>query len=203
MNPYKPLPSRKSLDVRLVGGRIVLLISIVLTIINIIIAVVSSRMPILYNISVPYYAVVYGKAMDNNFAADGWPINGTYTYIGLAVAAAVLILYVVFLIMTGHHYGWSIALLVCFCLDTVALLGVGLFLLGSTSAIVVDFCIHLWIIYLLSRQVSAAYNLHTLDLVEEYESDEEPEEKIEAPKKYIPEGAYDPDTDTVKTEEDD
>ena len=182
MKQYKPIPARKELLVRLVGGNLTVLISVLLTVVNIVIAVAASRTPILYNLTMPYYAVTWGKALDNNFAADGWPVNGQYTWIGIAVAAVLLAVYVLMVLMSRRHPGWSIAMLVLFCLDTLSLFFVGAFLLNNPQSIVVDACIHFWIIFILSRQIWAAVNLRRLDAIEDMERRMEAEKKEQAAK---------------------
>ncbi len=182
MKQYKPIPARKELLVRLMGGNLTMLISVLLTIINIVIAVTMSKTQFLYSLSMPYYAVTWGKAIDNNFAAGGWPINGRYTYIGIAIAAVILAVYVLMVLMSRRHPGWSIAMMVLFCLDMVFLFFVGIFLLENPASIVFEVCIHFWIIFILSRQIWAAVNLRRLDAIEDMERRMEAEKKEQAAK---------------------
>lgn len=174
MNPYKSPPPRKTLETRTLGARIVMLVSVALTALNIIIAVASSHTQFLYSISVPYYGVLYGKGMDNNFVAEGaWPVNGQYTWLSVGIAALILAAYTIMTILSKRHYGWAIAVLVLFSLDALALIAIALLLLSSAGTVAIEFCIHLWIIYLLGRQVHAGYQLHQLDELEEYIDTEE------------------------------
>ena len=127
-----------------------LLMAIIFTVLNIVLCLAGSQSMLLFSISVPYFAVVFGSVFELN----------SLLVVGCIIAATVLVAYLLCWIMSKKHYGWMIALLVMFCMDTLAM--VGLYLLAEEVGGIVDVVFHGWILYYLIVGVSAGSKLRKL-----------------------------------------
>ncbi len=124
-----------------------LLLMIILTVINIILAAVGSDTMLLFSATVPYYVATIGILSEIGILA------GT----GLGIAAVILIIYLLCWIFSKKHYGWMIAALVLFILDTLAMIGI--YMLYGDASGVLDIVIHAWVLYYLVIGVRYGYKL--------------------------------------------
>lgn len=183
MSKKKPVISlsRESMEARVSGGRTMLLTAIILTVVNIVIAVLDAGAQFLYSISVPYYLVSFGKGMDNGFAEGKWSVTGTYTISALVIAAVILGVYLLCWYLSKKRRGWLIVGLVLFIVDTLALVYISLTLLMQPGSNVIDLCIHLWMIFLLVQAVRNSKKLKLLDQEEAFAQAEAEKEKKTGP----------------------
>lgn len=107
------------------------------TVVNIVLFLAGADVMMLFSATIPYYAVIIGVLFE---------IPAVLIFFA-AVAVVTLVLYLVCWVQSKRHYGWMIVALVLFSLDTLALIGISL-LLGDVSGIL-DFLIHIWVLYYL------------------------------------------------------
>lgn len=132
------------------SGRFNLLLAIILTVVNIALFLGGSDTMMLFSISVPYYAVIFGAI-----------IGGEEMVItGCVIAAVMLLVYFVCWLLSKKRTGWLIAALVLMIVDTLALVGF-YFLAGEISGIL-DFFFHAMILYYLISGVVASGRLKKL-----------------------------------------
>lgn len=156
----------EGMEARVTGGRSVLLIAAVLTVINVVLVMLDNGTEFLFSISAPYYLVMIGKGMDNNFVDGPWSVTGTYTITALVIAVVVVAVVLLCWFLGKERRGWLIAGMVLFIVDTLALIYFALIYLENPASCVIDLCIHLWIIYLLSRAVVCSRKLKELEETE-------------------------------------
>ncbi len=82
------------------------------------------------------------------------------TAVGIVIAVFILAIYLVCWIFSKKHYGWMIAALVLFIIDT-AIMGVTYVFAGDTSGIL-DAVIHIWVLYYLIIGVKYGIKLKKL-----------------------------------------
>ncbi len=114
-----------------------LLLMTLLTLVNVVLFAVGSETMLLFSATVPYFAAVFGIASEISELA----------IIGIAVAAIFILVYFLCWLFSKKHYGWMVAALVLFSLDTIAL--VALYLLAQDVSGILDALIHIWVFYYL------------------------------------------------------
>lgn len=124
-----------------------LLLMLVLTVINIILFAVGADVMLLFSATVPYYSVVFGMVLGSRVLLIA----------GIVIAIVSLGLYLLCWIFSKKHYGWMIAALVLFILDTLTMISLYI-LLGDFSG-VLDVAIHAWVLYYLVIGVRYGYQL--------------------------------------------
>lgn len=130
-------PSRVAAQQRYTVARQNLLLMIILTVVNLILLVFDSSVMMLFSATVPYYAVAVGIVSQSSVVL----------MVCICLTAVVLATYILCWVMSKKHYGWMIAALVLFVVDTMAL--VGLYLLLQEMSGVMDLLIHAWVLYYL------------------------------------------------------
>ena len=143
------------------SARVDLLLVIIFTVINIVMLFSGSETMMLFSATVPYVAVLVGYLA--NIEAGGaldWFVTGS-----LIFAFVILAMYLVCWFFSKKRYGWLLAALVLFSLDTVATV---FLYLDNLGAGVMDFLIHGIVIWYLAMGVKAGKQLKTLpeDVVE-------------------------------------
>lgn len=114
-----------------------LLLMLGLTLVNIILLVANADVMLLFSATVPYYSVAFGIVDE----------TGLLLIPAIFVAAVSLIAYFLCWIFSKKHYGWMIAALVLFILDTVFLVVLYLWLQDFSG--ILDLLIHIWVLYYL------------------------------------------------------
>lgn len=131
-----PTP-RKAAEQRYAIARSNLILMLALTVINIILFLIGSNTMMLFSATIPYFAVIFGSVSE----------SGVFLAICIGIAAVTIIAYLLCWIFSKKQYGWMIAALVLFVIDTLAMAGMYL-LIGETSGIL-DVLIHVWVLYYL------------------------------------------------------
>lgn len=124
-----------------------LLLAIILTVVNIVIFMAGGESMLLFSMSVPYYAVIFGSLFGIEI-------------VGVILAAIGLGLYLLSWGLSKKRSGWLILALVLFILDTLAM--VGMYLLMEDVSGTMDALIHAWILYYLITGVSSGKKLKTM-----------------------------------------
>lgn len=130
-------------------ARIDLLLVIILTVINIVLLVSDSQTTMLFSAFVPYFAVAIAV-----YDGAAWFLQGS-----LIFAFIVLALYLLCWFFSSKHYGWLIAALVLFAVDTLAVV---FYYWGMWSYGIFDMLIHAAVLYYLFRGVRCGRYLRRL-----------------------------------------
>ena len=150
-NAMQITAQRERLQKKYDSARSNLLLAIVLTIVNIVLFFANSGTMLLFSVSVPYYAVIFGYVFE-------------IVEFGIGFAAAILVVYFLCWLLSKKRSGWLIAALVLFLVDTLAM--AGLYLLMEDASGIMDAVIHIWVLYYLFAGVSAGRKLKRLPQVE-------------------------------------
>ncbi len=140
-----------------------LLLMIALTVVNIILLATGADTMLLFSATVPYYVAAFGIFSEIS----------QLIVAGLVIAAVILVLYLLCWIFSKKHYGWMIAALVFFILDSIAM--IGLYILAEDFSGILDLVIHIWVLYYLIIGVRYGYKLKNIppEEVVEYEQAEQ------------------------------
>ena len=114
-----------------------LLIVIIFTVVNIAMILLNTDVMMLFSATIPYFSV-----------AIGYYSGESVLYaIGIGIAVATLLGYFLCWFLSKKHYGWMIAALVFFIIDTLALAGIYLFAQDFSG--IVDALNHISILFYL------------------------------------------------------
>ena len=114
-----------------------LLLMLAFTLLNIVLLFTGSNTMMLFSATVPYYAAILGWASEDQ----------VFLTVNLVIAGICLLAYLLCWIFSKKHYGWMIAALVMFIMDTLAL--VGIYLMIEDFSGIMDLLIHAWVLYYL------------------------------------------------------
>lgn len=153
---------RQVMEQKYKAARMNLLLAMIFTVANIILLFAGSEVMMLFSISVPYYAVIFGVILESQ------PMLTT----GCVIAAVILVVYFLCWLLSKKHIGWMIAALVLLILDTLAL--ICFYLLAGEISGVMDFVFHAWLIYYLAAGIHSAGKLKKLPAEEPLVLTEEP-----------------------------
>lgn len=149
------LTAREQLQQKYKAARSNLLLTIILTVLNVVMLLLGSENMLLFSISVPFYAVVFGYLME-----------GTAMLVtGIVIAAIMLAVYLVCWIFSKKRTGWLIAALVLFIVDTLVM--GAMYLLAGEGSGIMDVLIHIWVLYYLISGVRSAGKLKNMPPEEE------------------------------------
>lgn len=157
----QPMTERQMLAQKEKAGRNNLLLAIILTVVNIVLFLGGSEMMLLFSISVPYYAVIFGAILGGE----------DMVVTGCVIAAVILVVYFVCWLLSKKRIGWMIAALVLMIVDTIAL--IAFYLLASEISGILDFVFHAMIIYYLVAGIVSAKKLKKLPPEEPVATDPE------------------------------
>lgn len=141
------LSPRERMEKRYQSARMNLLLAIILTVVNVVLLLTGSDSMLLFSISVPFYAVIMGYAME----------SGVMLTTGCVIAAVMLAVYLVCWFFSKKHRGWLIAALVLFIVDTLVM-GLMYLWLGDATGLL-DALIHGLVIFYLSMGIYSAGKL--------------------------------------------
>jgi hypothetical protein len=141
---------RESLTQKAKAGRSNLLLAIILTLVNIVMLVAGGDSMLLFSISVPYYAVIFGVIL------GGQELMIT----GCVIAGIILLAYFLCWLFSKKHAGWLVAALVMMIVDTLAL--IGFYLLAQEISGILDLLFHALIIYYIAAGISSSKKLAAL-----------------------------------------
>ena len=132
------------------SARMNLLLMIAMTLFNVVMLLAGSWSVLLFSATVPYFAVAVGvmSALD------------IFLYPCLIFAGICLLTYFICWIFSKGHYGWMIAAMVLFIIDTLALVAIVIFS-GDYSSIV-DVLFHGWVLYYLVMGVKTGAQLKNM-----------------------------------------
>lgn len=119
-------------------ARINLLLMIGLTVLNVVLAFIGSDTMMLFSATVPYIAAVW--ATMEEFQPIMIPL--------IALAVISIVSYFVCWIFSKKHFGFMIAALVLFVIDTLGLIVFYLWA-GEIASGILDIAIHAWVLYYL------------------------------------------------------
>ena len=119
------------------SARVNLLLMLILTAVNIVLLFVNSGYMLLFSATVPYLIVAF-SGMSNMIEV---------IVVSVCIAAIIVLVYFLCWIFSKKSYGWMIAALVLFSIDTVVLVAFYVFV-GEFSGIL-DFVIHALVLYYL------------------------------------------------------
>lgn len=145
---------RQILEQKQKSGRSNLLLAIILTVVNIVMLLAGGDAMLLFSISVPYYAVVFGVVLGGQ----------ELVITGCVIAAVMLIVYFLCWVLSKKHTGWLVAALVLIIIDTLAL--VAFYLLAGEISGILDFVFHAMIIYYLAVGISSSKKLKNMPVEE-------------------------------------
>ena len=149
---------RQQAQARYNSARVNLLLMIILTAVNIILSFLKVDYYLLFSATIPYLSVVFASV-------SGYT---EFLVVAVCIAAIILIVYLLCWIFSKKQYGWMIAALVLFALDTVAMAGFFIFT-GEFSGIL-DAIIHVVVLYYLIMGTVSGVKLSKLP--EEIEEEE-------------------------------
>lgn len=128
-----------------------LLAVIILSVVNVVMLFFGSTTMMLFSATVPYYVALVGYVLGIR----------TFMIIGAVIAAFIILVYFLCWIFSKKHYGWMLAALVLFILDTLFLGYLYIFVIGDVSGIL-DVVIHAFVLYYLVIGVINGKRLKTL-----------------------------------------
>ncbi|MBQ3126419.1 MAG: hypothetical protein IJC15_05045 [Clostridia bacterium] len=149
-NQNHPRLSRAAVQQKYSVARRNLFLMIMLTVVNLILLVFNSGTMMLFSATVPYYTIVVGIVSENSAVLT----------VCIVLTAVILATYVLCWLMSQKHYGWMIAALVMFILDTLAM--VGLYLLFRDFSGIMDALVHIWVLYYLIMGVRSGHRLRSV-----------------------------------------
>ena len=128
-------------------ARMNLLLVALFTVINVV-AYFFSDFYLLFSANIPYLVTVLGDLLAMELGAPA------LTYLAVGASLALTVPYFLGYFLSKKHYGWIVACLVYFALDTVVMF---LFLLigGGIGSALLDVVFHAWVIYELFKGIRA------------------------------------------------
>lgn len=138
-----------------------LILMIAFTFINVVLLAVGSDVMMLFSATVPYFAVTIGVISEDS----------VIFIIGILIALAILSIYLLCWILSKKNYGWMIAALVLFILDSICMCV--LYVLIQDFSGVLDAAIHIWVLYYLITGVKYGAKLNKLPEEEIYKENRE------------------------------
>lgn len=166
-NNQTPRNPRASAQQQYKIARSNLLLMLVLTVVNIVLLAAEADTMLLFSATVPYYLSAISMGLYAEFSQ--------VAFIGFGIVVAILVIYLLCWIFSKKHYGWMIAALVFFILDSIAM--IGLYVLAEDFSGILDLVVHIWVLYYLIIGVRYGHKLKNISPEEavEYEI-EQPEQ---------------------------
>lgn len=138
---------REEVQKKYSNARSNLLLMIGLTLVNIILLLVGSDTMMLFSATVPYFVAAIGVGTEIT----------ELLIIFVAIAIAILIIYLLCWIFSKKHYGWMIVALVLFIIDSICMCG--LYISIQDFSGILDVLIHIWVLYYLIIGVKSGAQL--------------------------------------------
>jgi hypothetical protein len=150
MNKEKAPLSYGMLAQRYSVARLNLLIMLAFTLLNVVMVALGSDSYMLFSATIPYGLVQTGMYLCGKLSADWYEgdtfefLPDTVLYIMAAIAVVIMLyIFLCWLLSRKGRYGFFIAALVYFALDTLFLLSM------FNASLIVDLVFHAWVIYYL------------------------------------------------------
>ena len=174
MTPKAPV-SREALERAYKNSRGNLLLIVIFTLINALLAYFGSFSYFLFSAYLPYLSVMLGFALTGHIETElPVTIDGKYLVWFIGFAVLVLGLYLLFFLFSKKHYGWLIPALVFFVIDTVFLVRDS-FNGSFDFSVVMDLFFHAWVILSLALGIVNGVKLKKLDAAEAAASTAQPD----------------------------
>lgn len=142
--------SRAYKEQQINGARSSLLLTLGLTLVNVILLMFNSNTFFLFSVFVPYELIYFGRTMDAG-------LIGSNTVVSLIIAAAILVVFVLCWLFGKKKPGWLTVAAVLFALDTAALLWFTFTLAADPAGQIMNIAIHAYVlIQLIQGCVSGA-----------------------------------------------
>lgn len=114
-----------------------LLLMIILTVLNVVVLAAGSNIMMLFSATIPYLAVAMGLAVSDSILM----------LICICIAVVAIAVYLLCWLLSKKHYGWMLAAMVLFIIDTVVM--IGMYLIAQDFSGIFDILIHAWVLYYL------------------------------------------------------
>ena len=158
---------RVILENKYMSSRNNLLLVVIFTLVNIVIAVTGGDTYFLFSASIPYYIAFFtalwcGKMPAEYYEgsglteADFWP--DTVLIVGAIIAVVIIALYFLFWLMSKKKVGWLVAALIFFALDSIFMF----IIFGFSTDMIIDIVFHAWVVISLAIGISAHSKLKKL-----------------------------------------
>jgi len=162
----QPVSQYQLLASRYANSRHNILLILIFTLINIVLLVTNSNRYFLFSAYLPYLAADLGMYLCGLYPAEVYGgskvgaefLSTSFLVAMLAIAAVILVLYLLSWIFAKKRVGWMIFALVFFIMDTVAML----LLNGISSDGIMDIVFHGWVIFSLANGSIAYFKLKKL-----------------------------------------
>lgn len=141
---------RQLVQQKYINARHNLLLVIILTAVNLVLLAAGSDSMLLFSATAPYMALAFGMISEIPVVLG----------IGISLAIIMLVAYALCWLLSKRHYGWMIAALVLFILDTLAL--IWLYITAEEISGILDVVFHAWILYYLVIGVINGKKLQTM-----------------------------------------
>lgn len=136
-------------------GRGTLLAAVIITAINMVMALLDVDAYLFFSVSSAYYFTAFGKGLDNNFTGGSWPKTDVFSRTGVLMALVVLVgLLVVWFFSADNKKLLRIAA-VAMIVDTMVYMAVSLLTTGSMVPDLVEMVVHVYLIVTLFQAASA------------------------------------------------
>ena len=149
------IESRENLLRKITSARHSLLLIMIFTVINMVMALLDSGSYFLFSISVPYYMTLLGMLMD-------YGTVGTYAITGTVIGAVILVVYLLCWLLSKKKTGWLTVAFVLMIVDTAALALFTFTLYENPAANLFDFLLHAWMLWDLFKGFTAGSKLKKL-----------------------------------------
>ncbi|MBQ2677179.1 MAG: hypothetical protein IJF54_07270 [Clostridia bacterium] len=127
-----------------------LLLMIIFTVVNIVLLIAQADLMLLFSATIPYFSAIFGVLASDPTTA--------VTYFG--IAAVVLVLYLACWILSKKHYGWMVAALILFLIDTLTLAWI--YITSQDTSGILDALIHVWVLFYLFNGVRSGHKLKNM-----------------------------------------
>ena len=159
------LTPRQQLENRYKTGRYNLLVVVIITLFNLVLAFLGAEKYYVFSAAIPHYLVINalfacGKMPDSwyDYPKEEYIFEGMSTLItATVIAALILAVFFVLYLLSKKHVGFLIAALVLFIVDTVAM-----FLLMGIEGMLLDIVLHGLVIFYLISAITAVYKLRRM-----------------------------------------
>lgn len=166
------MSEREKLTARYNSARHNILLVIAFTLINCVLLFAGGSSYFLFSAAVPYYMTLFGLLYTGRMPAEWYegvegfaPDPDSVLYIYVAIAVVVMGAYALLWFLSKKHgYGWLVAALVFFVVDTFAMF----YFSGFTADMIMDFVFHIWVLVSLCSGIIAAINLKKIPEEEPY-----------------------------------
>ena len=153
-----PLSERALLEQKYSSSRYNLLLVVIFTLINVIIALTGGDTYFLFSASIPYYIALFvaiwcGKMPAYYYEGSGITeadfLPDSVLIVGAIIAIVILAIYLLFWIMSKKKVGWLIASIVFFALDAIFMFAI----FGISADMIIDAVFHVWVVISLAIAV--------------------------------------------------